>query len=647
MKVILAALLLSVLAFGLGCSTQVRKRPQKQAAPAAVNELKQAEALLKKGQKTKAMKMYVALAKKYPNTNVGDESLFQIGRYQFDRQDFEKAFEAFIRIVNPDFDSPRTIESGYYAAVSAERLGRFQTAFDLIEQSLKSGPSPAYRLQLLNKRYELARQLGVPLEALDSLAEILTLEKDATLVRRAELKARDIIDTELSFEQLSQLVSDIPNRSIRAFGLFRLGSQLFELKEFDSSEDMLSDALILVPKSDWAETASDLLAQIRARKKVEPRTIGVVLPLTGPYSKVAYKTLRGLQLGLGVFGEPRSGFRLAIMDSEGNPDVARRAVERLVTEDHVIAVVGSLLSKTASAVATKADELGVPNITFSQKTGLTEIGSRVFRHALTGKMQIRRLVSTAINQYGMKRFAVLYPNDQYGIEYTNLFWDEVLAQGGSIVGAQTYNPGETDFSGPIQRLVGTYYLEDRMPEYQARVKKWFLEQSTLTTRKSPPSDLLPPVIEFDGLFIPDSAKVIGQIGPTLAYHDVNKVRLLGTNIWHTKSLVSRGDRFVEAALFVDGALDFDVRHPGTFYDRYNKVYQMKPNIFEAQAYDVGVLLRELVASGARNRRDLADRLMSVDHFDGAFGVLRMSPKRELLRPLTSYTVKEGQITVIQ
>ena len=53
-----------------------------------------------------------------------------------------------------------------------------------------------------------------------------------------------------------------------------------------------------------ADQASSMLFQIEARRKVAPYTIGVVLPLSGHKRDqwMAQKTLRGLQLGLGILG---------------------------------------------------------------------------------------------------------------------------------------------------------------------------------------------------------------------------------------------------------------------------------------------------------------------------------------------------------
>lgn len=205
-------------------------------------------------------------------------------------------------------------------------------------------------------------------------------------------------------------------------------------------------------------------------------------------------------MGLGLH-VPGSGFKLAVMDSEGNPDSARRGVERLVKEDNVIAVVGSLLSKTAPAVAAKSDELGVPSIALSQRAGLTEIGPTVFRNSLTSEMQIRHLVRTAMEDMGMKKFAVLYPNDQYGAEFTNIFWDEVLARGGQITAIQNYSTKETDFRLVIQRLVGTYYGEARQDEFNIRLKELKHSDKKRSVRKDNTETVLPPITDFDGIFI--------------------------------------------------------------------------------------------------------------------------------------------------
>ncbi|MCB0412406.1 MAG: penicillin-binding protein activator, partial [Bdellovibrionales bacterium] len=381
-----------------------------------------------------------------------------------------------------------------------------------------------------------------------------------------------------------------------------------------------------------------------ARRQVSPKTIGAVLPLSGRHANVAQKTLRGLQLGLGIYGPERSEFRLAVIDSEGNPDQARRAVERLVTEDHVIAIVGSLLSREAMAVASKADELGVPSINLSQRTGITEVGNTVFRNSITSEMQVRHLVREAMEHMGLKKFAILYPNDPYGVEYANLFWDEVLARGGQITAAQTYNSKDTNFGEPVQRLIGTYYLEDRLPEYKATVRNWYKDNPSPRARETMPDDILSPIVDFDAIFIPDSIRAVAQIAPTLAFHNISHVRLLGTNLWNSETLPERGNRHVEDALFVDTLLATDQKFKDSnFVKLYKSVFGEEPGLFELQGYDTGIILRTFIASGARTRGGLSQSLRSSHTVPGATGPLQVDSSREFHRPLVSLTIQGGKI----
>jgi ABC-type branched-subunit amino acid transport system substrate-binding protein len=391
-----------------------------------------------------------------------------------------------------------------------------------------------------------------------------------------------------------------------------------------------------------------IINQIDSRSRVEAKTIGVILPLSGKQAAIGYKALRGIQHGLGIYGNRRGGgFRLAIIDSEGNPDVARHAVERLVQEDNVIALIGGLLSKTASAEALKAQQLGIPSIMLSQKAGITQAGDFVFRNALTSKMQVEYLVETAINQLGMKNFAILYPNDAYGVEYANLFWDEVRARGGEIRGAQPYDPSETDFRSYIQRLVNTFYLDDRASEYQLFAKAWNEKNPKKSGKYSapPPEEILPPIVDFDAVFIPDSVKAVGQIAPMLAYNNVTGVRLLGTNIWNSPGLAQRGQKFVENSLFVDSFLSGDpVLSRSEFFSSYKSTYDEEPGLTEIQAYDSALILRQLITSGENTRASLQARLSRLDNFPGAAGPLSVDANREIRRPLTALTVKDGRIS---
>lgn len=459
------------------------------------------------------------------------------------------------------------------------------------------------------------------------------------------LRAIDIVENKLTPEQLEDVADDSNYGYIRGHAMYRLGEMAIANRDAKAARKYFAGVSEYLPGSDLALRSQDLLNDLESIRSVSSKTIGVVLPLSGKNAPVGQRALRGVEMGLGLH-LPGSGFKLAVIDSEGNPDTARRGVERLVKEDNAIAIIGSLLSRTAPAVASKANELGVPTLALSQRSGLTEVGPTVFRNSLTTTMQVRHLVRTAMEDLGMKKFAVLYPNDPYGVEFTNIFWDEVLARGGQITAAQTYSNKETDFRLPIQRLVGTYYGEARDDEFKIRLKELQQADKKRSSRQSNLENVLPPVADFDAIFIPDSAKSLGQISAMLAYSDIRGVKLLGTNLWNTPGIAKRLGSSAGNIIFVDSYLDA-AQERSRFVSEYKTLFNEEPSLIEIQAYDSALILRQLVASGSDSREALVEKLSRLSKFPGAIGSLSMNSEREIERPVVTLTINNGEIAPLK
>jgi len=642
----LRILIATAVVFVLSCTTAPpKKKPQTPAPMNARQEFNKAQIEAASGADKKALQRFQSITKKYPLSDVADDATIQMAKIYSKQNQHELAYKTYMSLVESDVFSQNEGEALLGASKALHKLGRLDESSALSARGLKiPGLSENLRLEFYKHRYAVLTAIGDRLEALRTLAYIYAKEPKAEVKGNAQARANEIINYYLQEKDLERVVGDSEFGFVRAQAAFRLGLLKLRNKDFDGARKQFAAA------AEWGQglpvqvQAENYLMQVDSRRRVDANTIGTVLPLTGRHAPIAQKTLRGLQLGLGIYGPDRGNFKLAVVDSEGTPEGARRAVERLVTEDSVIAVVGSLLSREATAVAQKTEELGVPSIALSQKAGLTESGTYIFRNAVTSAMQVRELVKLSMEQLGLKRFAILYPNDAYGVEYANLFWDEVLARGGSIAGAQIYNPTETDFRGPIKRLVGTYYVDDRKSEYQARLRDWYRAQKKLTTRASPPDDILPPIVDFDAIFIPDTPKALGQIAPMLVYQGVNNVRLLGTNVWNSTELVRRGEKNVENAIFVDTNVTNDPAFKQSkFFRDFVKTFGEEPGLFEAQGYEVGLMLRNSISGGERSRIGLAESLNNLRQVQGVGGPLAMNEQRELTRPLTPFMVKDAQI----
>lgn len=584
-----------------------------------------------------------------PKTNVpkiAPEKLFETGRKFFDAKDYNKSYDYYMAAASGWSGQPRELEAQVWAARSLIRGTRYHDTVDLTNQLLTKKWTDPVASELTGYRIRSLEAIGDYFGALNAAVAAYSNPQLSKETESYRLKINDMIDTKLSVAELEKVADSETYGNFRGGALFRLGELSMDAKDTSGARAYFAKVTSVAPQSEWAPRAQDLLNQLEAVRRVEPKTVGVVLPMTGRHAPIAQKTLRGIQMGLGLYNNYPSTFKLAVVDSEGNPDNARRGVERLVKEDNVISVIGSVLSRTAPAVASKTAELGVPSIALSQKSGITDIGGTVFRNSLTSEMQVRYLVKTAMEDLGMKNFVILFPNDLYGVEFANIFWDEVSARGGQIVGAQTYSNKETDFRDQVQRLVGTYYVEARADEYRLRLKEWTDAQTRKSARNTPPGDLLPPIVDFDGIFIPDSAKAMGQISAMLSFNGVKNIRLLGTNIWNVPGIAKRAGHFSNNLLFVDSFVGTEPRFASsTFVKDYKAIFGEDPGIFEIQGYDAALLLRQLISQGYTSRETLASALARVRDFPGAVGPLSMTTEREVMRPLVALTL-DGSANVV-
>lgn len=635
-----------LLFFVVGCQTTPSKRAPRTAPPAAGKLYSSIQQDMSNNARPRALKKIEKLIQDYPDTDLALEAKMLRGEIYYKSSKYELAYDSFMSVVKSDLFSPREVEAAYWAARSLNSLGRWDEASQLVNKFVtSSGLSKDLLVSIYELKIDLHRKLGEKIEFLRYTVKLEDITDDLTKKEQLRARAFSTVDSSLDIKQLDYIASQSDFRFLRPQAYYSLGSYSIDDKNYSAARDYFLNIIDLFPQSPLVEKAKSYIEQINARSIVDGRTIGIILPLTGKYAQVGRRTLMGIQLGLGVFGNKKSEYRLAVIDSEGNPDSARRAVERLVIEDHVVAIVGSTSSKTALAIASKAHELGVPSIDLSQKNGISQVGDTVFRNTITSEMFVRHLVKTAMEDYNINRFAILYPNDSYGVEYANVFWDEVQRRNGQINGAQPYPHNEKDFKSQIQRLVGTFYIEDRLEEYKSRLKEWEKKQKRVSQRNLPPEDILPPVVDFEALFIPDDITALGQVASMLKYNDVGGIRLLGTNLWNSPAeFFTRGKEFSESSIFVDAYVPKDKEIKNIpFFQEFAQVFGQKPGIFEIQAYDTGKILRTLLDNGISSRHGIASALGSGKEFDGALGKLVVGPNREFSRPIVALTGINGEI----
>ncbi|MFB7512241.1 substrate-binding protein [Streptomyces sp. NPDC056144] len=185
-----------------------------------------------------------------------------------------------------------------------------------------------------------------------------------------------------------------------------------------------------------------------------PVKIGVVVPLTGPVSQVGTALRNGLELAVkkvnadgGVHGRP---VEYVVVDDAGDPANSTQLARRLIRQDKVTMLFGTITGDTAEAVGRVADEAHVP---FG--TAILGDTDRCFAYQWGfGESTRQMLVPTVpglVRKYG-KKIALAGSDYNYPRFYAEVAEELVKKEGGTVV-AKEFSPlGQTDWQPVISRL---------------------------------------------------------------------------------------------------------------------------------------------------------------------------------------------------
>ena len=445
----------------------------------------------------------------------------------------------------------------------------------------------------------------------------------------------------------------------RAFGVLETPSDRFE---YDRLVDRRLRAIEMADAQAELPPLKDLVGRPRPSVQDARGTIGVVLPLSGDFAEYGQASLRGILLAADVFAESdgvvlegaypdalgeaplaeaftrRKAVRLVVRDSRGEPARAAAQVEELAADPATVAVVGPIFSGESIAAADAAERFGLPLVSLSAREDVSQDRANAFRTRTTPRDEIGVLVGHAFDVLKAERFAVLYPKTRFGRGMRKLYWDAVTERGGKIVAASSYDPDAVDFASAIRDMIGYRFLTDRERralDERAQIlrgtRRLKPEQAAMLREAAyemigPEGDPLPPIVDFDVLFIPDAADKIALIAPGLAFHEIRDVTLLGSSDWVDDELLRVARRHVSGAV-VSSPFDPNSQLPFVteFVEGYRKTFDSEPDVYAAEAFDATNLVLVQLAAGRSGRDGVREGLLDTRAYPGATGVLTMHP----------------------
>jgi len=393
----------------------------------------------------------------------------------------------------------------------------------------------------------------------------------------------------------------------------------------------MSRRMVQLPAT-WVCVA--LMATLGCGQETLSIRIGEFSALTGDKATFGQSTTRGLGLAIdeanaagGVGGVM---LRLISEDDQGKPEEAATAVNKLVTQDQVITVLGEVASSNSLAGAPICQDNKVPMITpSSTNPAVTEVGDYIFRVCFIDPFQGVVMARFAAEHLGLTRVGILRDvKSDYSVGLATFFAREFTRLGGTIVGDESYQQGDVDFKAPLTALI------TRQPE---------------------------------GLFVPGYYTEVGLIARQ-ARELQYKGPLMGGDGWDSPKLAEIGAEAIEGAYFSNHySIDDPAPEVQNFVQRYKQKYGGSPDAFAATAYDAAALLVEKLramqqedtqlfaalvggipgdAGGREQRRQalarLRDLLAGTRDFRGVTGLITLDAQRNAQKPAVVLQVSAGQ-----
>jgi len=612
--------------------------------PSPLEAMKEAEQLLKVEEAVRvfreernpprALEMLEAFLQMHPESPYADEALLEQARIQANQGEWKKASDLIERLLK-DYPAGSAKKAAFIELAQIySDAERWKDCVEASRNALSLDPLPEERFRALligaGCKFNRRDHAGAVSDVIEGYR--LAADEDG---RREAIWVLEKMAVKMDDRQIEKTLEDSDGSEPYGVLALSLMERHVERGEEEKAISDFVDIVLLYSDSLPVERREWAYSLLHERLLVRKGTIGLILPLSGPYAFFGQKALQGVQAAFGFQAAlpghaPQNDYNLVIRDSGGDPLQTAQAVQDLAEREQALVIIGPLFSRTTQSAALAAEEYGIPLISLSPDPEIPKLGHHIFRRSLLDAQQVEALVEMAHDRLGITRFAFLNPDNSYGKEMTVLFRDEVEGRGGEVVVSKNFEPGQTDFGPQIRSMV--QLDRDLTPEELARKKEGQKVE-------------LEPILDFQGLFIPADFQTVGMLAPQLAFYDVDKVLLLGTDGWNNPWLLELGEHYVEGALFTGGT------QQGSENDTYREMMEKywlsfgeEPPMVAVQAYDAALIVKKGIESGvARDRASLRKFLSSLRDFPAAEGPLTTSGEGDILQEPILLTVRNGRI----
>ena len=193
-----------------------------------------------------------------------------------------------------------------------------------------------------------------------------------------------------------------------------------------------------------------------AAQQPAPYRFGCLMPTTGPEAGYGLDFVKTYEMAVkeinakgGVNGHP---LEAVVLDTQAKPELAINDANKVVDVDKVPIIV-TAWSSVVKAVAPVANRTHTLEINMGANSpAIAHLGEYVYSVFPLSDVDITALARYSYEKMGKRKAAVLYINNDSGIEGAKVYRDVFTAAGGQVVAFEGYDPTTSDFTGILLKV---------------------------------------------------------------------------------------------------------------------------------------------------------------------------------------------------
>lgn len=344
--------------------------------------------------------------------------------------------------------------------------------------------------------------------------------------------------------------------------------------------------------------------------------IGGLLEMTGGSASFGISSKNAIDLALKKVNEKGvlDGKKLALViaDNKSEASEATNGMQKLISQDKVVAVIGPNLSSAAIAAGTINNASKVasitpmgtnPDVTVDPKTQKTREYS--FRTCFIDPFQGTVMANYAVKELNVKKAAILVDNtSDYAKGLSQFFKENFVKLGGAVVAEEAYLQKDTDFKATLTKIKAT----------------------------SP-----------DFIYIPGYYQEVGLIVKQAREMGINVI-MAGGDGWDSAKLPEiAGKKALNNTMFSslyspDDASDLNK----AFVTEYKKAYNTNPDVFAALAYDSALLVVKAIEDAkSAEPAKIAAAMAKISGFKGVSGEVTFNEQHNPIKSAVIIEHKDG------